>query len=598
MTAPWFSLWRTPRDASSADWKTRCAAHTVQEIIVLLGPYSNPSRATKRRRDDLIAFATRLPLLAQVILTAVASNTRGTKRTAREAAPGAQAQKRMRVAVQAPEESRDAQYEGVHVGGVDELIEGPFMRVPDAKVIEGCIARCIDRTSNQALKKGREALPYFICAHCSSRLSLSRTPATVAANNLWVGDVPFVLAILTLPERLLVALYFPAAYVVKLFPKKAGGKKWDKEKINSGLRGNISTYRLNTNDIADMLTGNLMPRPVSILASIITVAFVGARTCRCYSCRTSSVRRQRVADALLWLKQNNPLYANVEVSPERLSQLPVGGIPEEIMLNARYSEEESILDKEHAGYVPVDLGDLEEDDEDDLPEVADGEQREMVVEEDELAEVDEGEERTTQREDYERHALRAMDEDQNEASGDYGGGFPPTSAWRNRLKNLLSSGIAAPGRQADFGIRPGNAFVNEYAREENGRRTDGGAAEPNHLLGAFPVLFPYGMGGLEVDRMEDVGYQAHVRWCLQYDDSRFRKDLYFVFQVFGVIQKRMAARSASLQIKRTTYIANEAAFLRLSVADFVLASKEEATKQPISNPVIRSLRKQLTACGE
>ncbi len=50
-------------------------------------------------------------------------------------------------------------------------------------------------------------------------------------------------------------------------------------------------------------------------------------------------------------------------------------------------------------------------------------------------------------------------------------------------------------------IRRGSAFINEYARinTETGERTDGGPGNPNHLLGAFPWLFPYGCGGFEVD---------------------------------------------------------------------------------------------------
>ncbi|KAK0197840.1 hypothetical protein F5146DRAFT_1017045, partial [Armillaria mellea] len=41
----------------------------------------------------------------------------------------------------------------------------------------------------------------------------------------------------------------------------------------------------------------------------------------------------------------------------------------------------------------------------------------------------------------------------------------------------------------------GSRFVCEYARtSDDGLRTDGGPSNPNHLLDAFPVLFPYGDG--------------------------------------------------------------------------------------------------------
>jgi hypothetical protein len=38
----------------------------------------------------------------------------------------------------------------------------------------------------------------------------------------WISDVPLELRVLTLPERVLVARHFPAAYIVKLYPKKRG----------------------------------------------------------------------------------------------------------------------------------------------------------------------------------------------------------------------------------------------------------------------------------------------------------------------------------------------------------------------------------------
>lgn len=147
-----------------------------------------------------------------------------------------------------------------------------------------------------------------------------------------------------------------------------------------------------------------------------------------------------------------------------------------------------------------------------------------------------------------------------------------------------------------FKIKCGNAFVNEYARIDQAtlERTDGGVSNPNHLLGAFPVLFPYGMGGFEVHREKDVPYEVHARWALQYADRRFRKDTHFVFQVFGVIQKRQVCRSASLQIKRSLFIHHKHLFEALSPRDLDKASAEETRCAPFANPGVRALRQHVT----
>lgn len=163
------------------------------------------------------------------------------------------------------------------------------------------------------------------------------------------------------------------------------------------------------------------------------------------------------------------------------------------------------------------------------------------------------------------------------------------------LAHALANTTNAPPKS--FQIRRGSAFVNEYARtdDETQQRTDGGPNNPNHLLGTFPVLFPYGMGGFEVARNEQVPYEVHARWALQYADRRFRKDLYFVFQVFGVIQKRRICRAAVLQMKKSAFTFNQAAIRRLTPQDLLIASAEETRRVAFSNPAVQSLRTNLTA---
>ena len=84
--------------------------------------------------------------------------------------------------------------------------------------------------------------------------------------------MPFELALLTLPEQILIARYFSVAFIVKMYPKKKGTYA-----LNSGLRGNVLTYRLDTNEIADMVDGMIMPPPTKILAATIGVTFVGLK---------------------------------------------------------------------------------------------------------------------------------------------------------------------------------------------------------------------------------------------------------------------------------------------------------------------------------
>jgi hypothetical protein len=75
---------------------------------------------------------------------------------------------------------------------------------------------------------------------------------------------------------------------------------------------------------------------------------------------TLRVRRARVREALDWLQKNNPLYSNIIISDDRLKLLPEDDVPQEIKVNARYSNDIEAVIREHEGYVPSDrVEDLE-----------------------------------------------------------------------------------------------------------------------------------------------------------------------------------------------------------------------------------------------
>lgn len=152
-------------------------------------------------------------------------------------------------------------------------------------------------------------------------------------------------------------------------------------------------------------------------------------------------------------------------------------------------------------------------------------------------------------------------------------------------------------QSGDYTIRRGSAFVNEYARTDSatGLRNDGGPSNPNHLLGSFPTLFPYGKGGFETSRPINVPYETHAKWTMQYADKRFRKDIQFPFQIFGICQKRDVCRSSVLQMKRQAFTRHINLISTLKPQDLVRASQEETRKVRFSNPAVQALRDQLGA---
>ena len=195
------------------------------------------------------------------------------------------------------------------------------------------------------------------CHQC--RVSLEKDgpdlpPALSLANNLWIGQVPLELSCLTFPEQLLIAHLYPRVYVFKLFPKK--GFTGDSSRLQRGMRGTVTTYELDQTGISSMLEDNLMPWPPQILASFLSVTFIGlGQLPKKWLLSLFRVRRLKVMEALQWLKQNNQkYYGDINIDLSRLMKLPEDDIPVEIEGIVRQSTDVGIILQESEGYVPLD----------------------------------------------------------------------------------------------------------------------------------------------------------------------------------------------------------------------------------------------------
>ena len=311
---------------------------------------------------------------------------------------------------------------------VEDLKKSHFMTLPSPDEIKNCMADFIQATGNQALKTAicavcaqitairkiqdiaineiphsellapREAHPgHFLCngmlLHkeavkrkdliplcnlCLQSLQQGMLPRLSLANDMWIGEVPFELEILTLAEKMLLARYFPVAYVVKLFPKKKGSTNWDKRGLNSALRMNVSTHPLPQDEICGIMDpqSNEFPADPCILAATIAVTFVGPGGIpKAGLPKWLRVRRAKVLSALQWLKNNNPLYSNIQLNADRIAQLPVDDIPDEILMCTRQMDNEVVLDEEHDTYIPPDneySTDSEADVEEDVHQTLEG----------------------------------------------------------------------------------------------------------------------------------------------------------------------------------------------------------------------------------
>ncbi|KIK54308.1 hypothetical protein GYMLUDRAFT_249635 [Collybiopsis luxurians FD-317 M1] len=354
-------------------------------------------------------------------------------------------------------------------------------------------------------ERDSKKVPPFGCQQCLASLNhkIPKTPAIALANNMWIGDVPFELQNLTLCERILISRYLATAYIVKLYPKDGTRNE---NQLYSALRGNVSSYFLNTEKVAAFLDPGYLPPNPKILSATIGVTFIGRRKIPLkYLPKYLSVDHRKLLNALKWLIANNPLYKGIKISEKHLAALPEGAVPLEVQNNIRWLPDETVLIEEHNGYVP--------DADGDECESSDGGEIDntQMVPEDSFEFEDGNSEISCNEATVEHNHLQSLGMiDVNRVT------IPQSEIIANALLNA-----SGKNNNEHLWIKPGG-FVNTYGRKNpDNKPTWGTTEDTNHLLGCFPHLFPYGEGGLETERQVAVSYLSHVRWALQYADDHF-----------------------------------------------------------------------------
>ena len=142
------------------------------------------------------------------------------------------------------------------------------------------------------------------------------------------------------------------------------------------------------------------------------------------------------------------------------------------------------------------------------------------------------------------------------------------------------------GREGGYAVRHSQNAVRDFPPR---------AGEPNYFERAFPILFPYGIGGIEADRPVHLDYRDHIKWALQFHDRRFRRHESFSFIAFAILQRRQALNSARLQMQRHSFDRNAHIISTIRPKDLKKAEEEEVHGRPISNVAVKTLFSQIRA---
>ena len=157
-----------------------------------------------------------------------------------------------------------------------------------------------------------------LCKSCSRGLYRRSLPKHALANRLYVGPVPEELRDLTMVEESMIAQARAKSWIVKLQEQDADSASATAQR---GLKGHTIIYPQQPEKLATVL-----PPPIGETLTYICVIFVGSSTLTKTWLREKAkplvVRREKVRNALVWLKKNNPLYKDIEINEANLEALP------------------------------------------------------------------------------------------------------------------------------------------------------------------------------------------------------------------------------------------------------------------------------------
>ncbi|CAB3992941.1 ATP-dependent DNA helicase PIF1 [Paramuricea clavata] len=176
-----------------------------------------------------------------------------------------------------------------------------------SKSIEFFINQCTICQEAWPLNSKPRSPNCYICPRCARD---TKSPRKFSLENSMIpSPVPTELQNLTQVEEMLIARALP---IMRVYITPGGQR---------GYSGHCVNLPQNVKELATSL-----PRYPKDL-SVIIVKVKGKDN----SFRDVSVRREKVHNALLWLVQNNPHYAELEINENALNSLPENGIPADLM---------------------------------------------------------------------------------------------------------------------------------------------------------------------------------------------------------------------------------------------------------------------------
>ncbi|RHZ88922.1 hypothetical protein Glove_19g13 [Diversispora epigaea] len=394
------------------------------------------------------------------------------------------------------------------------------------------------------------SLSLRICNICYTYLRKDKIPPLSLVNNMWIGPTPPCLQDLTIPEQLIISPSYLCINLIQLTDKRHTYHK---------LRGHIITLPQNPISLV-----NVLLLPIYRLCEYLKVVFVGkGKPPVNLLKKILQVRKSRITAALKWLFEHNVLFKNnFNFDKNSLDLLPEGEISKSLTWTTTTLNLDSQNIEHFTGYTQDSTDNFESNNNDS----------------DEDNEFSESTDNNTIGSACELRPSGIVHTNDTPISKK-----ELTLLSFRRLMNNVShkNHNHEPLRSQIILVPHDNTPLNEYSDE--------------FLFPAsFPVLYPYGIGGHE-GRPLHVSLRQYTNHLMCHRNPKFRQHRSFPFVAFNILQRREVSSETYNLTRNYNFERSANLIATLKSEDISIAINQEQNKQPITNPAILELLKNVNS---
>lgn len=335
-----------------------------------------------------------------------------------------------------------------------------------------------------------------LCSSCRRSLEKNHLPKFALANNLYRGRLPDFLCDISWVEEMVCAKYRNTAHITRLYQS-------DDSSQLKVFHGNTCAHEMNV-----VSTAQVLPRTPADVNDLISVVFIGPGQFKPdYLGATFRVRKAKIVAFLIFLKQNNCLYRDMEIDVSLLDLYPEDGVLPQVETCTIHDPSQNgkkIFAEETAGFTEHPASYISSS----------------------------------------SHSEKIMTLlEKTSVSDPEGIKITGRACTAGALRKLLPRDENNPDLIIHRSIYP----VPEYQN-------------PDLIAGMFPTLFPLGTGSFEDPaRSVKISFEAQANYFLDLYDHSFRYHHSFIFIVLNIIQRRKGHLQTYFTVRKNRFddIANK-----------------------------------------